>query len=98
MIDNLYQPIGGLMTHPDKLSQAPGDPEYNIYSARLGDLNNVNLFKGRNFDFPMHMDGAGGDIDADAAQLKAKAETLERYCSCVYQNDQFIYATANDVY
>lgn len=97
MLEKLYQPIGGLMTHPNKLPQSPGEPEYSIYSARLGDLNQVSLFHGRNFGYPMQMDGAGGDIDDQVAKLKSEAETLERYCSCAYTDEQFIYATANEL-
>src|SRR5699024_6187160 len=33
----------------------------------------------------------------ESAELKSMAETLERYCSCTYKDNQFIYATANEL-
>jgi ribosomal protein S12 methylthiotransferase accessory factor len=96
-LNHLYQSSGGLMSYPISLPTNYGEPDYPIYSASLGDLNNVSLFNGRNFGRPIELTGAGGDVKEELAQIKATAETLERYCSCVYKEDQFILATANEL-
>lgn len=74
-----------------------GEPDYPIFSASLGNLNNVSLFKNRNNGRPIELTGAGGDVKEEQAQIKAIAETIERYCSCVYTEEQSILATANDL-
>ncbi|MDO7907931.1 YcaO-like family protein [Paenibacillus sp. JX-17] len=96
-LEMLYQPLGGLMTYPSKLPQCAGDPQYNIFSCGLGDLNNVALFNNRNSGLSMKLDGAGGDTKSGLAKTKAIAETLERYCSCTYTADQFIVASADEL-
>ncbi|MFB7155416.1 YcaO-like family protein [Lysinibacillus sp. NPDC056232] len=96
-IESLCQPLSGLITPPIKLPQSPGDPEYNIYTSFLGDLNYMRLFKNRNHGNPMKIDGSGGDTLIDNARIKAMAEAVERYSSSVYSDDQFIYASANEL-
>lgn len=96
-LENFYNPLGGLMSYPISLPTNYGEPDYPIFSASLGDLNNVSLFKNRNFGRPIELTGAGGDLKEDLARIKAIAETLERYCSCVYKEEQFIFATANEL-
>jgi ribosomal protein S12 methylthiotransferase accessory factor len=96
-LNHLYQSLGGLMSYPISLPTNCGEPDYPIFSASLGDLNNVSLFKNRNYGRPIELTGAGGDVKEELAQIKAIAETLERYCSCVYNQDQFILATANEL-
>lgn len=93
----LSQPLSGLITTPMKLPQSPGDPRYEIYTSSLGDLNSIRLFKNRNYGNPMKLDGSGGDTLAERSRVKAMAEAIERYSSCVYTNDQFIYASANEL-
>lgn len=96
-LEDFYQPVGGLMTYANQLPSNPGEPHYPIYGSSLGDLNQVSLFKARGFQRKLEMTGAGGDVDAEQAKIKAIAETLERYCSCVYKDEQFILATANEL-
>lgn len=43
------------------------------------------------------IDGAGGGLDRQEACLRAMAEALERYSSSVYEERQFIWATANEL-
>lgn len=43
------------------------------------------------------MDGAGGDLQENQSRIKAISEALERYSSCMYDEGQFIWATAQDL-
>ena len=94
------QPVGGLMSRVTQLPALPGEPNFSIHSSSLGDVNQVlNLsphwLKGKlNVGA---LNGAGGDVDADLSRIKAIAEGLERYSSCVYDERQFIWATAEEL-
>lgn len=88
------------MSRVTQLSTLPGEPNFPIYSSSLGDVNQVlNLsshwLKGRLSVGALN--GAGGDVDPDLSRIKAIAEGLERYSSCVYDERQFIWATAEEL-
>ena len=88
------------MSRVTQLPTLPGEPNFPIHSSSLGDVNQVlNLsphwLKGKlNVGA---LNGAGGDVDADLSRIKAIAEGLERYSSCVYDERQFIWATAEEL-
>lgn len=99
-LESLVQPIGGLMSRVTQLATHPGEPNFPIYSSSLGDVNQAfnlspNWIKGKlNVGA---LNGAGGDVDPDLGRIKAIAEGLERYSSCVYDERQFIWATAEEL-
>jgi ribosomal protein S12 methylthiotransferase accessory factor len=81
------------MTTAHQGVQSLGDPKFPIYCSDLGDLDQLTLLKDHNFGRPMPVSGAGSDYDNEVAITKCYAETLERYCSCVFDERQFIIAT-----
>jgi len=96
-IYDLCQPFGGLMSYPHKLSVGLGEPRFEIYASGLGDLDQLTIKHGHNMGNKMDLNGAGGDYERDKAVLKALAETLERYCSTIYREEQFIWAAAEEL-
>ncbi|BBW98527.1 YcaO-like family protein [Geobacillus icigianus] len=96
-IYDLCQPVGGLMTYPQLLPVAHGEPKYYICGSSLGDLSQIENLRYNNHGSQMELTGAGGDISYDMAKFKSLAETLERYCSCVFNEEQFIWATAEEL-
>ncbi|WP_077706053.1 YcaO-like family protein [Virgibacillus dokdonensis] len=96
-IDALAQPLGGLLTGAYELPNTPGEPQYIMFGCDSGNLSNIARLKNNNYGMPMELPGAGGDVDREEARLKAYAEALERYCNAVYTEDQFIFATANEL-
>jgi len=94
---DLCQPLAGLMTYPMPLPIDTGEPAYRTFACSLGDLNRIASFSNRNYGKSMELSGAGGDVDPDVGRFKALAETLERYCSCVYDESQFIWTTGKDL-
>lgn len=96
-LEDLYQPIGNLMSHPHYLPPSPGEPKYSTYGANLGDLNQIKALSNHNNGNKMEISGAGGDLNPNIGKLKAGAETLERYCNAFYNENQFIWATANEL-
>ncbi|HEC2228749.1 TPA: YcaO-like family protein, partial [Staphylococcus delphini] len=96
-LDEYNHPFGGLFSASFELPNNLGEPYYPIYTTSLGDINNINLLNGRNYNMSMKIDGSGGDIYKDAAKFKSQAEALERYSSCVYSDNQFILSSYNDL-
>src|SRR5215470_17912952 len=89
-LDSLVQPIGGLMSQVAPLSGMPGEPAFPVYGSMLGDLNQVLGRHSRAGDAGTSAcNGAGGSIDPEMARVRAIAEGLERYSSCVFDERQF---------
>lgn len=94
----LVQPIGGLLGQLLQLPPQPGEPEFPIYGASLGDVHQVlNPYSRLGEQAGGALHGAGGALDPDQARIKAMAEALERYASCVYDERQFLWATAAEL-
>lgn len=99
-VDRLISPLGGVVSRVARLDHRSGDPDYRIFGADLGDL-------GQLFDHVAvatagdssraQMNGAGSDRDAERASRLAAMEGLERYATCVFHEDQFVWATARDL-
>lgn len=99
-LESLVQPIGGLINRVDRLPTHPGEPHFPIDAGSLGDIAQVlpevaKVTWGRSLTG--ELDGAGGSIDPEESRVKAIAETLERYACCVYDERQFIWATAKEL-
>lgn len=98
--DWLVSPLAGLIGRVVKLTASPGEPCFPTYSAQLGDLSRIlPAFRyEKNSQLQSgEMDGAGGDLNDDIAMRRAIAESLERYSSCIYVADQFIWATGHEL-
>lgn len=88
--------IGGTLRLPD----ADGDSRMSIYAASTGNLAAVldGVCKSTNGNSTRGtIDGAGGAFNPMDARLLSIAEGLERYSSCVYDERQFIWATAREL-
>lgn len=97
---SIVQPRTGLIGSVDQLQTAPGEPVFSIATARMGNVwqsiaapGDAGPTGGR----LLSLDGAGGGLTADEARIRAIGESLERYCSSVYDERQFVWATANEL-
>ncbi|MGP3975325.1 YcaO-like family protein [Streptomyces sp. 8N114] len=89
----------GLVSGAVRLSGSPGDPDFPIFTASLGDP--VHVLTGHE-DWNMgaehgNFDGAGGDLSSEHAALLAVAESLERYSSCARDAGRYRWATAGEL-
>ncbi|ATO27678.1 hypothetical protein RA13_06220 [Bacillus atrophaeus] len=99
-LEKLVQPLGGFINRVSSLPTYPGEPDFPIQVASTGDISQslphiAYLNPGRSMSGDM--DGAGGSLHEKDSRIKAIAEALERYSSCVYSEDQFIWATAEEL-
>ncbi|AOU02893.1 MAG: YcaO-like family protein [Bacillota bacterium] len=100
LMESLVQPLGGFISRVSALPTYHGEPDFPIQVASTGDISQAlphikRLNKGRSISGDM--DGAGGSLDEKESRIKAIAEGLERYSSCVYSEDQFIWSTAKEL-
>jgi ribosomal protein S12 methylthiotransferase accessory factor len=89
----------GLVSGTVRLPGSPGDPEFPIFSASLGDPGHV-LTGNEGWDLGAehgNFDGAGGDLSPERAALLAVAESLERYSSCARDAARCRWATAAEL-
>jgi ribosomal protein S12 methylthiotransferase accessory factor len=99
-LGSLVSPIGGLIRRVQPLPIAPGEPDYAISAAELGDLTQVLpqvAVATGGASTAGQVDGAGGGITRERASTIAIAEALERYSSCCYDSAQFVWATAEEL-
>ncbi|MGG1441063.1 YcaO-like family protein [Brevibacillus laterosporus] len=90
-VNKLVQPIGGLLQNVVPIPSLPGEPSYHVYSGVMGNLSDVIP------TIAFSIDGAGNSSIEEEAKLKAIAETVERYSSCIYSEKQMIWATAREL-
>ncbi|KPV58611.1 hypothetical protein QJ48_15825 [Paenibacillus sp. A3] len=90
-VEKLVQPIGGLLQNVISLPPLPGEPSYEVYSGLTGNISAVIP------TMAFSADGAGSGLTGEEARLRAVAETLERYASCVYDEKQMIWATGREL-
>ncbi|GAA1818753.1 hypothetical protein GCM10009682_44330 [Luedemannella flava] len=95
-LEDLVSPLGGLVGDVRQLPVQPSDPPLAVFSAGLGDVSAVLPYLcdpaclGR-------LDGTGTGVDPDRAATVAVAEALERYSTCVYDERQFRWASADEL-
>ena len=97
---DLVQPLGGLISGHIQLLNAPGEPRFPTTIARLGDVSQVLPGLAKTPAPGMaktNLDGAGGGLEPEEGVVRATAEALERYSCCVYDDRQFLWATANEL-
>lgn len=97
---HVVQPSGGLISRTGSLPVYPGEPHVFVQMAQMGDLAQVvptipGTFRGSSTTG--QLDGAGGGLEQEDARIRAVAEAVERYASCVYSPEQFIWATAEEL-
>lgn len=97
-LESLVQPIGGLIKQVMELPPDPGEPSFPTCGSFLGDLNEVlNPYSRFVAPDPNALNGAGGGIEPEMARIRAIAEGLERYSSCVFDERQFVWATGEEL-
>jgi ribosomal protein S12 methylthiotransferase accessory factor len=97
-LESLVQPIGGLMSQVVQLPAHPGEPSFPIYSSLLGDVNRVLKPYSRLTELDANsLNGAGGALEPELGRVRAIAEGLERYASCVFDERQFLWATGEEL-
>ena len=91
---SLESPVG-LVSRAAELSQSSGEPPFSIWTGFLGDLSAA-LRSQRTWTHRVesgNIDGAGGAIDPDLARHIAIVESLERYSSCSWADEDLIWDT-----
>lgn len=99
-LDELVDPLGGLVGRTMRLPNAAGEPEVPVFSAGLGDVARVlpSVRSSVSGGSTRHQfDGAGAGLQPGRARAIAVAEALERYATCVYSDEQFIWASAEEL-
>lgn len=96
----LVQPQVGLIEGVTFLPQELGSPSFEVASTSLGNLTMTfpHVLDLRGSDVRnRRIGGAGADIDAEMAWVRAVVEGAERYASLVYCADDFIVASAAEL-
>lgn len=83
-LDGLVQPLGGLVGRLVPAAHMPGEPNFSITIARLGGSGSEPT-------------GAGASPDPTVSRLRAVAEALERYASCLRDDRQLLRASAREL-
>lgn len=99
-IFGLVQPLGGLFSKHVQHRSHSDEPRFITRVLQLGNISQVwghaaQRAEGRPFRATVH--GSGTGLDAASSFLPAVAEGLERYCTCVYTDDQFVLATGEEL-
>lgn len=89
----------GLVRRSVPLEVGCGDPPFSIYTSTIGNPAEVlSCQKSWNHKADAgNFDGAGGAIDPQRARAISVIESIERYSSCAWQEDDFIWATESEL-
>jgi ribosomal protein S12 methylthiotransferase accessory factor len=96
----LVYPKGGLMEYVLSVRQEPTDPRFEIGTTSLGNLTMTfpHVATERGTDARNEaLGGAGADVDAELAWIRAVVEGAERYCCLVHEEGDFVIATAREL-
>lgn len=97
---SLVSPVGGLVSATYRLPNPPGDPQFPVCVAPIGDISQALPHTASSVSDVRNasgMDGAGNALDTERASWLCIAEALERYSSCAWHPEQFIWATAREL-
>lgn len=96
----LLRPIGGLMEQVSVLTQEHTAPAFNVRVTALDNLTmtfpHISTIYGTDARYEF-LGGAGADSDPEQAWIRAVVEGAERYCCVVYDHDDFVVATADEL-
>ncbi len=96
----LVQPRVGVMEDVGVLAQDPTAPRFEVGVTSLGNLTmtfpHVSTQLGTSVAGEP-LGGAGADLDAETAWIKAVAEGAERYCTMAHDEDDFVVASGRDL-
>jgi ribosomal protein S12 methylthiotransferase accessory factor len=88
-IPELIDPIIGIISYAQEMPKEPGTPQFFHFSAQAA--NTAAFAKHENF-----RNTGGASVDRDRALLKAVGESVERYCSAIYEVEDFPLGAAAD--
>lgn len=99
-LEDLVQPVGGLVGRAFQLPIEAGEPRFPIASVSMGDIGQplagvANALNGSSAAGTL--DGAGGSLEYAEAKIRAIAEGLERYSTCAYSEQQWVWASAEEL-
>lgn len=94
-IMSVVSPLGGLIEQAKPLPNPPGAPKYEVFCADLGDVRALdNEWLPGTRSARGQLSGAGTGTEPCLAERLAVVEAIERYCSTVFDDRQFLRATA----
>src|ERR1700735_5320756 len=96
-IYRLHQRLGGLYGHLAQARAESAEPQIITKVVQLGDLSHLGMDPERTTlakDRKISMSGAGTGSTGEEALFLALAEGLERYCTCIWDSHQFVWASA----
>lgn len=99
-IASLLQPLGGLLGEQVRFQARSDEPRFITRVVQLGDLGQVWDHvpkKSMTGNFRPQVEGVGVGLDDEDSMVPAFGEALERYCTCVYTPEQFVWATADEL-
>jgi ribosomal protein S12 methylthiotransferase accessory factor len=99
-LHDLAGPLNGLFGAEHSLQSRIDEPQATTRITNLGDLGYVWPHIPKLALDPYHnaaVAGVGGGLEEEVRIVRSRAEALERYCACVYSEDQFIEASANEL-
>lgn len=89
----------GLISRTVPLENSNGDPAFSIYSSILGNPSKSlkNLKNWLHTASSGNFDGAGGAIDPKLAEAISIVESIERYSSCAWDDNELTWATESEL-
>ncbi len=92
--------MGGLFGGTRQVKTGCDEPNVRFRACQLGDISQIRIQTGHQAmrrSPPITLEGGGTGLDEDDNLLPALAEGLERYCTSVFSDDQFITASAQEL-
>ncbi|WP_158578484.1 YcaO-like family protein [Spongiactinospora rosea] len=98
-LDTLIDARGGLINLVTRVPMTTGRQRFPVFSAALGDPGSIlpGTANARHLMKWADLDGAGSGLAEETARLTATVETIERYSSCMWDPEQFRWATARSL-
>lgn len=92
-----FSGLGGFYTNISTFETAFDQPRMSIAAAKMSNLGEIRPELKLTGSSATTVLGAGAGLDQDEALCPALAEALERYSTCIFRQEQFIRATANEL-
>ncbi|WP_158557926.1 YcaO-like family protein [Spongiactinospora gelatinilytica] len=98
-LDPLIDARGSLINLVTRIPMTTGRQRFPVYSAGLGDPGAIlpGTANARGLMKWAALDGAGSGLVEESARLTATVETIERYSSCLWDSEQFRWASARSL-
>lgn len=87
----------GLIGHVTELPVSSGNPDICVFSSPVCDLSQLSEHINYGSEDGLTLSGAGSHLEREPARIKAYGEALERYCTVVYDPQNIIVATRDEL-